>query len=200
MADWRSLQRQWVVHMAEHDQLRVLEPHVRSAPVRAVFGEAPHAFRRPRWGECRLCREVRFAEVHGIVTTLRKCAGEAFLAHLWVEVDTIVPNAVREREQPCQYRCARRLAHKVGRDAGGKMHAGRSHVIEMGRHDVTINKAETVGAMLVGRYEENVGSRTHEVSPFFDVIAPAIMLIRRWAAPHFLPNLHGSCRPPSPRS
>jgi hypothetical protein len=88
------------MHVPEHGQLHVLKSHVRAEPVRAVARLALVAFRRAGRRKRRLGRKVRLAEESGLVAGARERAGEPALAHRRIEIDAVVPHAVRERQEP----------------------------------------------------------------------------------------------------
>ena len=156
--DRRALDRARAMHVPEHGQLHVLKSHVRSAPVGPVARLALVALGRAGRRERRLGREVRLAEKRGLVAGARQRAREPALADRGIEIDAVVPDAVRERQQPGQYRGARRLAHEVGRDVRGEARALAGEPIEMRRADAGILEAVAVGALLVGGDQQDVGA------------------------------------------
>src|SRR6476619_1338220 len=103
--------------MTESRKLDVLEPHIRTEPRRPISRVALVAFRRT----CRLkrgpCREVRFADESRIVAVPREGPCEAGGAHPRIEVDAVIPYAVRQRKLSRQNRSSRRLAHEVRSNA-----------------------------------------------------------------------------------
>src|SRR5258705_13944564 len=105
------------MQMTEHHELDVLESHVRTGPVGPVFGLAFVALGRAGRRERGLGREMRLAEKCSLITRARQRAGEALRAYLRIEIDAVVPYAVRERQESGKNRCTRRLAHEVRRDA-----------------------------------------------------------------------------------
>jgi hypothetical protein len=102
------------MHVPEHGQLHVLKSHVRAMPAGSVPRLALVAFRRAGRRKRRLGREMRLAEESSLVAGPRERAREPALADRRIEIDAVVPDAVRERQKPRQYRGARGLAHQVG--------------------------------------------------------------------------------------
>src|SRR4051812_36757848 len=113
----RALERTRAMLVSRHAELDVLETHVRPEPRGTVFVLALVAFGRSRRRESRLGGEVRLAEERRVVTRAVQRPGEAALPHARIEIDAVVPRAVRERKLSREYRRARRLAHEVRRDA-----------------------------------------------------------------------------------
>lgn len=57
------------------------------------------------------------SEKGGLIARRRHAAGKSFFPDLWVQIDTVVMNAVGSAKLPCQDRRTRRLAHNCGRNA-----------------------------------------------------------------------------------
>jgi hypothetical protein len=111
MAARRLFELARTMEVSEHAQLNVLEAHVRTEPRGTVARLALFAFRRPRRLERGLRREMRFAEERRIVARARERPGETALADAWIEIDAVVPHAVRERKLAGENRSPRRLAY-----------------------------------------------------------------------------------------
>jgi len=122
------------------------------------------AFRRARGREGVRGREMRLADEAGAIAGARQLAGEAVLAGLRRQVDAVVGDAMRARQQPGQDRGARRLADQIGRDAGAKAGAALRHQIEMRGLDLAPLDAEAVATLLIGGDEQDVGSLGHAIA------------------------------------
>src|SRR4051812_47070777 len=117
MSDWRTLERHRIVEMTERRELDVFKTHVWPAPVRSELSAAATAFRRAHGLKRGLGREVRFADQCSRVTRARQSAGESAPADGGIEIDAVVPYAMRKRQLSGQNRSARRLAHEIRRNA-----------------------------------------------------------------------------------
>src|SRR5688500_13794914 len=92
----RRLHRRPVV-VAFDDELYMFEPHVGPGPVRVLIAVA--ALRRAGGLESMGGREVCLADVAGAVGRARERAGETGFADLRIEIDAVVRDAVRVRQQ-----------------------------------------------------------------------------------------------------
>src|SRR5688572_14875255 len=154
----RRLHRRPVVVALDH-QLDVLEAHIRAAPVRVLVAVA--ALGRAGGLEGVRGGEVRLADVAGAVAGARESGGETRAADFRIEVDAVVGDAVRVRQQAGQDRSARGLAHQVGRDARRESRAGARHGVEVRRLDLAALEAVAVAALLVRGDEDNVRLTWH---------------------------------------
>ena len=111
----------------------MVETHIGAVPIRPVFGAADPALRRPRRRKSKGRRKMRLADQRGVVATPRQRPGKSAARGFRRQVDAIVGDAMRSRQQACQDRGPRRLAHQTGRDAAGKMRTRPRHRIEMRR-------------------------------------------------------------------
>ena len=143
--------------MPEHGEFDVFESHVRSKPVRPVLGLAPVTLRGAGRLECRFGSEMRLADKCGLVTAARKRACETLRADLGIEIDTVVPHAVRQWQQAGEDGRARRLAHEVRRDASGETRTVAREPVEMRRFDFGALESITIAALLIGSDQQNVG-------------------------------------------
>jgi hypothetical protein len=98
-------------------------------------------------------REVRLADERGVITGASQAARESGLAQRFRQIDAVVRYAVRQRQQPGQYRRARRLANEVRRDCSVKPCAGPCHGVKMRRLYAPPGESEAVGPLLVRRHE-----------------------------------------------
>ena len=158
MADDRTLWRARPMHVSEHHQFRMFEPHVRAEPAAVVQFAVEAVLGRAGRREGRLGREVCLADERGRVAGPGECAGEALFTDCRIEVDAVVPDAVRERQHAGQYRGARGLADQVGRDRGLEPGAVACEPVQVRRQYFRPLESVAVAALLVGRDEQDVGS------------------------------------------
>jgi hypothetical protein len=133
---------------ADH-QLDMLERHVGAEPVRTVEVGAGAVLRLAGGLEGVEGREMRLADEAGAVAAAAELAGEAGGADRVVEVDAVVPDTVRARQEPGEDAGAGRLADDVGRDAGRKARPVLGEPVEMRRLDPPSLEPEAVAALLV---------------------------------------------------
>ena len=161
VAHGRALERPRSVRVTEHRKLHVLKAHVGAEPGGTVLRLALVAFgcsggrERGTRGEMRLAQECR------VVACARERAGKAALTHPRIEVNPVVPYAVRERKLPGQYGGARRLTHEIRRDARGEARAVPREPVDVRHADVGILETVAVRALLVGGDEEDVRLSGH---------------------------------------
>src|SRR4051812_38447016 len=115
MSGGRTLERARAVQMSEDAKLNVLESHIRPEPIGTVASLALFALGRTGRLECRLGREMRLADESGLIAAARQRPGEALRADCRIEIDSVVPHAMRQRQHAGKNRCARRLTHEVRR-------------------------------------------------------------------------------------
>ena len=135
-------------------QFDVLETHVGPVPVPRLRRGA--AFRRAGRREVVRRLEVRLADVAGAVARFRERAREAGLAGRIRQIDAVIRDAVRRRQQAGEDRRARWLAHHVRRDAGGEARAFARQHVEVRRPDPAAFEAVAIRALLVRGDEEDV--------------------------------------------
>jgi len=99
---------------------------------------------------------MRLADVACAVPRLCEGAGIARFACRVGQVDAIVGDAVRRRQQAGQDRRSRRLANEIRRDAGREARAFACQHVEMRRLHLAAFEAVAVGALLVGRDEQDI--------------------------------------------
>ena len=152
----RRRHRREAVVALEH-QLDVADPHVRAVPFGTVARRALAAFRRAGRRERVRRREVRLADQRGVVAVASERPRVAARAHRFGQVDAVVVDAMRARQEAGQDRGARRLADEVGRDARREARARARHRVEVRRLHAPSFEAVAIGALLVGSDEEDVG-------------------------------------------
>ena len=98
--------------------------HVRAEPTFIVIGRAGLALRCAGWRKGCLGREMRLADKCDVVARFAHFPGEALFADFRIEIDTVIDNAMGERQHAGENGRARRLAHGVGVEAILEMGAG----------------------------------------------------------------------------
>ena len=156
LAAWRLFGKKPV--MAEKHHLDMLEPHIGAIPVVTILCRGLHTFRRAGRLMGVIGREMRLAEIGGVIACRCQRSGEPLVPGLRRQVDAVVVNAVRARQLAGQDRGARRLADDTGCDRVGETCSLGSQLVEMRCLDFATLDAEAVGAVLVGGDEQDIWS------------------------------------------
>ena len=140
----------------------VLEPHVGAIPVSSPSSPTTcKTFRRAgRFANVVVGRKMRLTEERRIIAGIAaSVAGHALGSPIsGFEVDAVVVHTVGTWQHPGQDRRPCRLTDDARCDAGGKPRALGREPVEVRRLDPPPLESETVGALLVGGDEQEVGS------------------------------------------
>ena len=156
----RFLRQEPVV--SDQHEFDALKAHIGAVPVLSVVGRGFQALRRAGRLVCMEGREMRLAEKGRVVARGSQRAGKALLSDLRFQVDSVVVNAMRARQEAGQDRGAGRLADCIGRDRCGEARALPRQLVQMRRLDLSAFESNAIGALLVRGDKKDVGS-CHEV-------------------------------------
>ena len=100
--------------------------------------------------------EMRLADQRRIIAGAGQLGGEALLRRFGRQVDAIVADTMGARQQARQDRGACWLAYQVRRDAAAEQHAIARDLVEMRRMHLAAHHAQAIGAVLIGRDEQDI--------------------------------------------
>ena len=140
------------MQMPQGTQLAVLKTHVGANPIRAIFHLALVALRRAGRRERSLGGKMRLADKSSLITRLGQRAGKTRLTDFGIQINAVVPHAMRQRQHAGEDRRARRLTHQIGRDARREARAFPRETINVRCFEIFIFKTIAVSTLLIRSY------------------------------------------------
>ena len=140
----------------DQHQFNVLKPHVGAVPRIGIAVRRLETLRRASRLERVVGRKMRLTEIGCFIPCRGHCSSKPLLANRRIKVDAIVMHSVGAAKLTCQDGGARRLANHGRGDAIGETRAVCGQLIQMRGFDVAPFMAHAIGAVLVGRNQQDV--------------------------------------------
>ena len=149
----RALLQSIAMKFSQRGQLHMVETHVGPEPVIRIGRRALPAFRCSRCRKGVLRRKMCLTKKCSRISNSGKGCSHTLLPNCGIEIDSVIPDAMGQRQLPRQYRSARRLTNDTGGNAVRKTRTAASQCIQVRRTQQRILVADAICSLLIGRDE-----------------------------------------------